>query len=117
MTLRRTQERYCFAGETIVDETQVESASVWNSEYDDKPGLRLIFKPEGAARLREISTRLMARTESPGRLGVVVNDKLVSVATVRTVVATDLVISNAFNAEECHQLVAALNAPAHQSKE
>jgi len=114
MTLRGTETRYCFAGKAIVNETQIESASVWVSEYDPKPGLRLKFKPEGAAHLRETSTRLVARTDGPGQLGFVVNGKLVSVATVRDIFGADVVVANAFDAEECQQLAATLNAQAQQ---
>ncbi|HEY6970227.1 MAG TPA: hypothetical protein VJA94_13555 [Candidatus Angelobacter sp.] len=116
LTLRGTEKRYCFAGKAIVDETQIESASVMHSEYDPKPGLRLKFKPEGASRLHETSARVSARDEGPGQFGFVVNGKLVSVAIVRGAFGTDVVISGAFGAEECQHLATMLNAEAQQAK-
>ena len=112
LMLRDTEKRYCFAGKAIVDETQIESASVMHSEYDPKPGLRLKFKAEGASRLHEASARLSTIADGPGQLGFVVNGKLVSVPIVRGAFGTDVVISGEFDAEECQHLAATLTAQA-----
>jgi preprotein translocase subunit SecD len=117
MSLKGTTEKYCLAGKPVVDEMDVRAAEATRGE-SGKTRLSLFFTLKTGQRMRETTERIQAehlQHNGPGKLGMVIDGTLVSVAELREVLGDALVIDGAFSWEEAVQIAESLRATPKRS--
>ena len=112
MSLKGGSEKYCLAAKPVVDETDIRSAEASRDE-SGQPRLVLFFNSKAGQRMRELTERMQAeqlRSNSLGRMAIVIDGTLISAPVVRGVVSDSVVIAGAFSWEDAVQLADSLNA-------
>ena len=112
MSLKGRSEKYCLAAKPVVDEKDIRFAEASRDEFG-KPRLELIFTNKAGQRMRETTERIQAeqrRSNERGRMAIVIDGTLVSVAALNGVISDSMVINGLFSWEDTVQLADSLNA-------
>jgi len=112
MSLKGATEKYCLAPKPVVDETDIKLAQAIRDQ-SGKPRLQLYFSLKTGQRMREVTERIYAehlRRNDQGRMGLVIDGRLVSAPALSGVISDSLVIDGAFSWEDAVQIADSLNA-------
>jgi preprotein translocase subunit SecD len=85
------KEKHCVAPHPIVDQTHLKTA-VSATNTDGQPQLRVTLTEEGGKLMQKATQRIMGQGPVRGHLAIVVDDELLDVASVMSVVTDSMVI-------------------------
>ena len=109
MTVEGSAEKYCLADKPVVNEMDLRNAEA--GEDDSGPQLQLLFTSQAGQRLKQTSTR-MAQQPQPGKLGVVLDHKLIMAPTIQSPFSDSVVIRGHLSRQQAFDLAMSLRAAA-----
>ena len=112
VSVKDTQEKHCISSTPIVSEKDLRLADPSRDEAG-RPQLILYFTRKGGDRLREVTQRISwerAAHGEEGKLGIMIDGKLIAAPTVKGTVEDSAVLGEGFTKSEVEQLAASLNA-------
>jgi preprotein translocase subunit SecD len=105
-------EKYCLAAKPVVDETDVRLARASRSE-SGQPQLELFFTKAAGQRMQETTERILAehqRRNDSGKMGLVIDGRLVEAPTLRATISDSLILAGANIKINTDQIAESLNA-------
>lgn len=111
MNLIGGKEKYCLAAKPVVTEADVKTTTADHSQ-SGRVQMEMSFSSQAGQRMQETTERLNAessRLDVPPKMAVVIDGKLVSVATLRSAISDALMIEGEFSWEEAVQIADSLN--------
>lgn len=110
MSVKGETEKYCLAAKPIVDETDVKFAEATRDD-SGKVKLNLYVTLKAGERMKETTGRIVqehVKSNDRGKLGMVIDGKLVSVAALATVISDAIVIEGTFGWDEANEIAHSL---------
>jgi preprotein translocase subunit SecD len=106
MVLKRSKrkEKYCIAPQPIVDQTHLKTAAS-STDALGRPQLELTLTEEGGELMQKATQRIMQQDPHRGQVGIVVDDELLYVPTVRGVTTDSIVVQGGFTQKEVDGIV------------
>ena len=109
MTVEGNAEKDCLADKPVVNEMDLRNAAA--DQDGSESGIRLLFTSEAGQRLKEISTRI-AQQPQRGKLGFVIDHKLIMAATIQSPFSDAVVIRGHLSPQQASDLAMSLRASA-----
>jgi hypothetical protein len=106
-TVEGTSEKFCLAHSPLLDERDVSVAEIAKMDQGRR-GLTVQIKTSSIAKVRESTEALVG-----GKVGFVVNNRLIMVASVKSPFGGSVTVYGNFSADELHSLVDGLSAETH----